>query len=75
MQLESGVAVAVPQASNCSSIAAALIGPLAWELPYAADVALMKERKKEESWRKERFIPTGEIRKGFTQGDLELILK
>ena len=29
--------------------AAALMGPLAWELPYAADTAL-KKKKKESSW-------------------------
>ena len=38
MQLESHVAVAVAQAS--SSV------PLAWELPYSADVALKKKKKK-----------------------------
>ena len=30
----------------CSSAAAALTGPLAWDLPYAAGVALKKDQKK-----------------------------
>ena len=30
--------------------AAALIRPLAWELPYAAGVALIRKRKKKEMW-------------------------
>ena len=30
----------------CRLVAAALIRPLAWELPYAAGVALKKEKKK-----------------------------
>ena len=41
------VAVAVAVA------AAALIQPLAWELPYAADAALKKKKKKKEKKRKE----------------------
>ena len=41
MQLGSGVAVAVAQAT-----AAALIQLLAWELPYAADEAVKKKKKK-----------------------------
>ena len=40
--LRSGIAVAVVEAGSCS-----LIGPLAWEPPYAAGVALKwKEKKK-----------------------------
>ena len=43
MRLGSRVAVAVVQASSCSS----LIQPLAWEPPYAACVALKSKKKKE----------------------------
>ena len=32
----------------CRPVATALIGPLAWELPYAAGVAL--EKTKKENW-------------------------
>ena len=42
MQLGSSVAVAVAQAS-----AAAPIPPLAWELPYVADVTLKRERERQ----------------------------
>ena len=40
MQLRFPIAVAVAQASSCSSIR-----PLAWELPYALDVGLKKTKK------------------------------
>ena len=57
MQLKSGVAVAVAQAT-----AAVAIQPLAWELPYATGSALkeLKKKKKErerESERKRVFSP------------------
>ena len=46
MQRRSGVAVAVHR-----SAAAALIPPLAWELPYAPGAALKRKRKKlEQGW-------------------------
>ena len=41
MWLKSGVAVAVA----CKLAATALIQPLAWELPYAADMALIRKKK------------------------------
>ena len=41
MQLGSGVAVAV-----CRPAATALIGPLAWEPPYATGVALKRQKTK-----------------------------
>ena len=37
--------------------AAAPIQPLAWELPYAADVALKRPKKKREKRASEREIP------------------
>ena len=40
-QLRSDVALAVVEAGSC-----ALIQPLAWELPYAADAALKSKKKK-----------------------------
>ena len=40
MQLRSGIAAAVAQAGS-----AALIGPLAWELPYASGTALKRINK------------------------------
>ena len=45
MQLESGVAVAVAQAPA----AAASIQPLAWELTYAANLAIKQKEKKQKS--------------------------
>ena len=42
MQLGSGVAVAVPQASSI-----ALMGPLTWEPLYAVGVALKRKKQKE----------------------------
>ena len=35
----------------CRQAAAATIGPLAWELPYAADVALKKNKGTRGGWR------------------------
>lgn len=50
MQLRSGIAVTLEQAS-----AAALIQPLAWELPYATDAALKRKKRKEMQREKERL--------------------
>ena len=44
MQFGSGVAVAVVE--DWKMIAASLILPLAWELPYATGMALKKQKKK-----------------------------
>ena len=51
MRLGSGVAVA-----GCRLAAAALIGPLAWELPYAVGAALkrQKKKKKKKGWDKKK---------------------
>jgi len=38
----------------CRLAAAALIGPLAWELPYAAGAALKKKKKKKRKERKKK---------------------
>ena len=43
MQLRSSVAMAV------EASAAALIGPLAWELPYAMGVAIKRKKEEKES--------------------------
>ena len=40
----------------CGLAAAAPIGPLAWELPYAAGVALKRQQKKEKR-KKEKSLP------------------
>ena len=41
-------------------VAVALIGLLAWELPYAAGVAIKKRRKKEKKkWKKKKNRPQG----------------
>ena len=36
--------------------AAALIGPLAWELPYAAGMTLKRQKKEEEEEEEDSFI-------------------
>ena len=52
MWLKSGVAVAVA----CKLAATALIQPLAWELPYAADAALKMQKRKEKKKEKKSFF-------------------
>ena len=47
MWLGSGIAVAV---------ATALIGPLAWELPYSAGAALNSKKKKKKKKRKKKSL-------------------
>ena len=51
MQLGSCVAVAVVQAGDST----ALIPSLAWELPYALDVALQGKKTKKTKTERERF--------------------
>ena len=51
MRLRSRVAVAVASAGSCSSDA-----PLAWELPYAAGVALKLKKKKKNLTQKQILI-------------------
>ena len=45
---------------DCRLAAVAPIGPLPWELPYAADVALkrQKKKKKKNSMRHLQMVPT-----------------
>ena len=52
MQLGSGVAVAV-----CRPAATALIGPLAWEPPYATGVALKRQKTKNKTKQKQTKKP------------------
>ena len=50
----------------CSLLAAAPIRPLAWESPYAKDVALKShtQKKKEKKSEQEQKLPHGNIKKG-----------
>ena len=41
---------------RCSLAAAALIQPLAWEFPYAMDVALKRQKKKKEKMKNQNQI-------------------
>ena len=56
MWLGSSTVVAVAKPA-----AVALIGPLAWELPHAADVALKKKRKKTKTLMKEIEDTSGKL--------------
>ena len=51
----------------CRPAATALIGPLAWDPPYAAGAALKKKKKKEKQSRE-----TGRVQGGRCRGKVEL---
>ena len=43
----------------CRPVATAVIGPVAWELPYAAGAAPEKGKRKKKKRKKEKFICLG----------------
>ena len=45
----------------CRPVATVLIGPLAWEPPYAAGAALKKRKKEKKEKKKEHFIVKPQI--------------
>ena len=45
----------------CRLVATAPIGSLAWELPYAAGVALRRQKKKKEEAKQNKTVPRNKV--------------